>query len=76
MIQYKKKFCKNPSFPSRDNVRKHYSGQNLTLQSVGVTLKIRIKSPKSMYLCKFGQNPSTGSEDILQGKSYADAKLC
>ena len=26
-----------------------------------------------MYLCKFGQNPSTGSKDITSERSYADA---
>ena len=26
-----------------------------------------------MYLCKFGQNPSTGSKDIASDRSYADA---
>ena len=26
-----------------------------------------------MYLCKFGQNPSTGSKDIASERSYADA---
>ena len=26
-----------------------------------------------MYLCKFGQNPSTGSKDIVSERSYADA---
>ena len=47
-----------------------------------VTLKMRSRSPKSnqlfsplptMYLCKFGQNPSTGSKDITSERSYADA---
>ena len=28
-----------------------------------------------MYLCKFGQNPSTGSKDITSEKSYADADM-
>ena len=46
-----------------------------------VTLKMRSRSPKSnqlfpplptMYLCKFGQNPSTGSKDIASERSYAD----
>ena len=26
-----------------------------------------------MYLCKFGQNPFTGSKDIASERSYADA---
>ena len=26
-----------------------------------------------MYLCKFGQNPSTGSKDIASERSYTDA---
>ena len=47
-----------------------------------VTLKMRSRSPKSnqlfpplptMYLCKFGQNPSTGSKDIASERSCADA---
>ena len=45
-----------------------------------VTLKIR-SSPKSnqlfllstMYLCKFGQNPPTGSGDRAWKRSYVDA---
>ena len=46
-----------------------------------VTLKIRSMSSKSnqlsahltKYICKFGQNPSTGSEDNSQKPSYTDA---
>ena len=53
--------------------RVRYSGHNLTLQSAGVTLNIRSRSPKSyqlfppplttMYLCKFGKNAPAGSGD-------------
>ena len=44
-----------------------------------VTLKIRSRSPKSdlqpMYLCKFGQNPSTGSEDNAQKPYFGHFNL-
>ena len=55
---------------SRESMHKHNFGQNLILQSA-VTLNIRSRSSKSnyqtmcMYLCKFGGNPSTGSEDKI-----------
>ena len=47
--------------------------------SMLVILEIRSRSPKSalptMYLCKFGQNPSTGSEDNAW-KPYLDISKC
>ena len=53
--------------------------------STAVTLKTRSRSPKStgnqfffyvliIYLCKFGKNPTTGSQDIVQTrKCHANA---
>ena len=43
------KFGQNPSFGSRDRVQTSFFGQNLIIQSAGVTLKKRSKSPKSKY---------------------------
>ena len=35
--------------------------------STAVTLKIKSRSPKSSFICpKFGKNPTTGSQDIMQ----------
>ena len=57
-------------------MHKHNFGQNLILQSAVVTLNIRSRSSKSnyqtmyMYLCKFGGNPSTGSEDCSQKADF------
>ena len=57
-------------------MHKHNFGQNLILQSAVVTLNIRSRSSKSnyqtmyMYLCKFGGNPSTDSEDRSQKAGF------
>ena len=37
-------------------MRKHYSGQNLTIFSAGVTLSTRSRSPKCYQLFTFSQN--------------------
>ena len=51
-------------------MHKHNFGKNLKLQSIVVILnvnviKISFLSP-TMYLCKFGGNSPTGSEDRAQ----------
>ena len=60
--------CHNDAiYNERDSMRKHNLGQNLKLQSTGVTLKIRSMSSKSYtslplqtkYQCKFDENPSS-----------------
>ena len=57
-------------------MEKPYLRQNFTFQSAGVILKIRSMSPKSHQLFpfqrKFGQNPSTGSEDNAWKRSYLE----
>ena len=51
----------------------------LTFQGVGETLKIRPRSPESnhptMYLCEFGQNPTTGSEVNARKPSFRHLKV-
>ena len=58
-------------------MQKPYFGQNLTFQSAGVTLKIKSRSQKSTLsaLCKFSQNPLTGSEDNLWKLTYTDSDI-
>ena len=48
MLQYIK-FGQNPSFDSRDRVQTSFLGSKFDIQSVGVTLKIRSRSPKSNH---------------------------
>ena len=43
------KFGQNPSFGSRDRVQTSFSGAKSDIQSAGVTLKMRSRSPKSNY---------------------------
>ena len=50
-------------------MHKHNFGLALKLQSVGVTLNIRsliLYVSKKRYLCKFGGDPPSGSEDRAQ----------
>ena len=54
-----------------------------TFQSIPVTMKIRSRSPKSeqlvplstLYICKFVQNTTKGSEDNARKKSYGTLTL-
>ena len=43
------KFGQNPSFGSRDRVQTFFFSSEFDIQSAGVTLKIRLMSPKSNY---------------------------
>ena len=56
--------------------------RNLIIESAGVTLKMRSRSPKYkqffppipiMCLCMFGQNPPIDSGEQVQTRSYVDA---
>ena len=59
-------FGQNPSLGSGYSIRKENFGQNLTFQSVAVTLFLGHQNLiLTMYLCKFGQNPPTGSGDMV-----------
>ena len=64
-------------------VQKIKSGNEISHpKKVAVTLKIKSRSPKSnplhtlptLYLCKFGQNMSTGSEDKARKRNFIHYK--
>ena len=69
---------------SQARVQTSYFWSHFDIQSTGVTLQMRSRSPKLitsiphlpipvMCLCQFGQNPLIGSEDRVQKRSFADA---
>ena len=60
-------FGQNPSFGSRESMRKQNVGKNLS--------KSTLSPLPTMYLCKFGQNLSTSSEDKVRIRSYVDVVL-